>query len=320
MTTAPTAYGPMDDTPAPLSLTAQQRRSFDEDGFFLLEDALSPTEVAALLHVVDERYAGYRSARDLGDQAFQMRNIVALDPLFLRLVDHPRILPLIVDLMGFNVQLRTSHADVRPPQPPTDADAELGAPGSFFPWHSDAPQWGWPRVAGLIPFMEMKVGYYLTDLSTPNSGEICVVRGSHLSTQPTDAEGRRPIDAADIVSVNVRPGTALIWRTQLLHALRPNLSAQARRCLYYGYHPRWIRPSDFHQQRPDVLARCSPVQRQLLGELGTGQNNYDGDDPDVQPVSRYWRPQDDDIPLKAWAQDLRQSQQQLQEQTPPSTS
>ena len=50
-----------------------------------------------------------------------------------------------------------------------------------------------------------------------------------------------------------------------------------------------------------MLAGCTPIQRQLLGELGTGTDNYAGDDPEVLPVSRYWRPKDEDIPLKAWA-------------------
>lgn len=309
MTTAPTPHGPVEEPTPPLALTAEQRRAFDEDGFFLVEDALSPEVVAELLDVVDRRYAGYKAERALGDEAFQMRNVVAMDPLFLRLVDHAVMLPLVVDIMGFNIQLRTSHADVRPPQPASDGEHELGAPDGFFPWHSDAPMWGWPRVQGQIPFMEMKIGYYLTDLTTPNSGEICVVRGSHLSEQPVAADGTRSIDPADIVSVNVRPGTALVWRTQLLHALRPNLSPAPRRCLYYGYQPRWIRPSDFHHQRPETLARCTPVQRQLLGELGTGQTNYAGDDPDVHPVSRYWRPQDEDIPLKAWAESRRRERE-----------
>lgn len=306
--TAPTAHGPVTDPAPPLALTDEQRRRFDEDGFFLVEDTLTPAEIDELLAVVDARYAAHKRERDLGvDEAFQMRNVAATDPVFLRMVDHPRILPLVVDLMGVNVQLRTSHADVRPPQREEVAAHELGAPDSFFPWHSDGPNFGWPRVQGLLPFMEMKVGYYLTDLTMPNSGEICVVRGSHLSTQPIDTDGRRRIDPAHIVGVNVRPGTALVWRTQLLHALRPNLSAQARRCLYYGYQPRWMRPSDFDRQSADVIARCNPVQRQLLGELGTGLTNYAGDDPDVHPVSRYWRPQDGDIPLQAWAESQRQS-------------
>jgi hypothetical protein len=303
--TAPTPHGPIDEPPAPLAVTPDQRRAFDEDGFFLVEDALSPTEVDTLLGAVDEHDRRLRRERHLGEEPFQMRNVVALDPAFLPLVDHPRILPLVVDLMGINVQLRTSHADVRPPQSPGLATVPLGDPDSFFPWHSDAPNFGWPRVEGLIPFMEMKVGYYLTDLSETNSGEICVVRGSHLSTQPVKEDGRRPIDPDQIVGVNVRPGTALVWRTQLLHALRPNLSSRARRCLYYGYQQRWMRPSDFDRQPEEVLERCNPVQRQLLGELGTGLRNYAGDDPVVHPVSLYWRPKDEDIPLKAWAEAQR---------------
>ncbi len=300
---APTPHGPVAEPRPPLALTDEQRHRFDEDGFFLVEDALSPEEVAELLGVVDDRYARCKSEQDLGaHEAFQMRNAVALNPIFLRLVDHPLMLRFVVDLMGVNVQLRTSHADVRPPQSDEAKGHELGAPDSFFPWHSDGPNFGWPRVGGVLPFMEMKIGYYLTDLTAPNSGEICVVRGSHLSTQPTAADGRRHIDPANIVSVNVRPGTALVWRTQLLHALQPNLSTQARRCLYYGYHPRWMRPSDFDHQSDSVLAPCTPVQRQLLGELGSGRTSYDGDDPEIHPVSRYWRPQDEDIPLQAWAQ------------------
>ena len=100
----------------------------------------------------------------------------------------------------------------------------------------------------------------------------------------------------------MRPGTAMLWRTALYHCLTPNLSDFARKCLYYGYQHRWIRPSDYNHQDPAVLADCDPIQRQLLGELGASRANYDGDDPLVHSVSRYWRPEDEDIPLKAWAE------------------
>jgi ectoine hydroxylase-related dioxygenase (phytanoyl-CoA dioxygenase family) len=296
------------DVERPLALTPEQRRQFDEDGFFLVEDLLSAEEVAELLEKVDELYPRLSRERDVGaDEPFQMRNIVALDRRFRDLIDHPRILPLVVDVMGCNIQLRTSHADVRPPQPQAVAQHALGAPDSFFPWHSDGPNWGWPLVDGVVPFMEMKVGLYLTDLSEGNCGEVCVVRGSHRRAQPRESDGRHVIDASDIVPVTVRPGTALIWRTALLHALRPNLSTVPRRCLYYGYHPRWIRPSDYDRQTPQTLEGCSPIQRQLLGELGTGKTNYSGDDPEVHPISLYWRPTDEDIPLRQWAQEQRKT-------------
>ena len=60
-------------------------------------------------------------------------------------------------------------------------------------------------------------------------------------------------------------------------------------------------PSDFDHQHSALLANCSPIELQLLGELGSGKKNYSGDDPEVFPVSRYWRPKPEDIPLKEWA-------------------
>ena len=285
-----------------LQLTDAQRCQFDEDGFFLVEDALTPAEIEELTTVIDGMYAEFYRARNLGPHdAFQWRNVVVQHPVFLNLIDHPQMLPLVVDLIGYNIQIRTSHLDVRPPVQPELAQKSLGARDSFFPWHSDAPNFGWPMVEGVIPYMEMKIGYYLTDLTEHNSGAICVVRGSHKRPQ-RDAQGNVIVDPKDIVEVNVRPGTALVWRTALLHCVTPNLSDHARKCLYYGYHPRWIRPSDYDHQDPAIMVDCNPIQRQLLGELGDGSQNYNGDDPLVHPVSRYWRPQDTDIPLKAWAE------------------
>jgi len=288
-----------------LQLTDAQRCQFDEDGFFLVEDALTPAEIEELTTVIDGMYTQAYRERNLGPHdAFQWRNVVAQHPVFRDLIDHPKMLPLVVDLIGTNIQIRTSHLDVRPPVPPEVAQKPLGASDSFFPWHSDAPNFGWPTVEGVIPYMEMKIGYYLTDLTEHNSGAIGVVRGSHKRVQ-RDAQGNVIVDPKDIVEVNVRPGTALVWRTALLHCVTPNLSDHARKCLYYGYHPRWIRPSDYDHQDPAIMADCNPIQRQLLGELGDGSQNYNGADPLVHPVSRYWRPQDADIPLKAWAEAQR---------------
>ena len=286
----------------PIRLTARQLQQFDDDGFILIEEALTPGEIDDLLEIADEFYERYRRERDLGPhEAFQMRNIVARDERFIRLMDHPAMLPVVVDVLGYNIQLRTSHLDVRPPQ--EIATQRLGAADGFFPWHADQPDYGWPGIDGVVPYMEMKIGYYLTDLTEHNSGAICVARGSHRCSPWINRNGERIVDPDRVVEVNVRPGTAMVWRTALYHCLTPNLASHPRKCLYYGYQHRWIRPSDFEHQPPELLAGRTPIQRQLLGELGTGKENYAGDDADVLPVSRYWRPQDEDIPLKAWAQE-----------------
>lgn len=290
-------------TTAALKMTEEQREQFDEDGFFLVEDALTSQEIGELLAAIDEAYEKHRRERKLkAHEPFQIRNIVAYHKRFRDMVDHPKMLPLVVDTIGYNVQIRTSHMDVRPPHLSGQDHHELGARDSFFPWHADGPNYGWPLVHGTIPFMEIKIGYYLTDLTEHNSGAICVVRGSHRESPWIEKNGRKVADPDRIVEVNVRPGTAMVWRTALLHCLTPNLSSRTRKCLYYGYTHRWIRPSDYDHQAPEVLAGCNPIQLQLLGELGTGTKNYVGDDPLVHPVSRFWRPKEDDIPLKSWAE------------------
>lgn len=287
----------------PIAITEEQQRQFDEDGFILIEEALSPDEVDRLLAVVDELDVKYRAMNGIDPEApFQVRNALAHHDELFRLIDHPVLFPLVVDVLGCNIQIRTSHMDTRPTCPPEYANQTLGANDSFFSWHSDGPNWGYPITNGAVPFVEVKVGYYLTDLTEHNSGAICVVRGSHRLSPERINNPAYPLDPTQIVEVNVRPGTAMLWRTALWHCLTPNLSHRTRKCLYYGYHYRWIRPADYLHQDPALLARCTPIQRQLVGELGTGSSSYMGDDP-VQPVSRHWRPTDDDLPVKAWMEE-----------------
>ncbi len=283
-------------------INEKQQEQFDTDGFFVLPNALASNQVDDLLQVVDQLYSKYRLERKLTpEEPFQMRNIVSINPIFKSLMTDEKMLGIAVDVFGYNIQLRTSHMDIRPPMKTGQTSMELGGQNSFFPWHSDQPDFGWPIENGVSPYMEMKIGYYLTDLSGKNSGAICVARGSHRTDPWIEFKGQRIIDPDRIVEVNVSPGTALVWRTALYHCVSPNYSTQTRKCLYYGYHPRWMRPSDFDHQHWETLKDCSPVELQLLGELGSGEKNYSGDDPEVFPVSRYWRPKPEDIPLKKWA-------------------
>ena len=294
----------------PIAITEEQQQQFEEDGFFLIENLLSSDEIDHLIGAIDELDTHYRKLQNIDPgEAFQARNAVAQHEAFLSLADHPVILPLIVDLLGCNIQIRTSHMDVRPPMSAEHANKKPGVRDSFFPWHSDGPNcpwnsdgsnFGYPITKGIIPFMEIKVGYYLTDLTEHNSGSICVVRGSHkISPEMLYGEGCE-VPEDKIFEVNVKPGTVMVWRTALWHCLTPNLSSRTRKCLYYGYHHRWVRPSDYMNQDPALIARCTPIQKQLLGELGTGDIHYSGDNPALPAATRYWHPQEGDVPLEAW--------------------
>ena len=67
------------------------------------------------------------------------------------------------------------------------------------------------------------------------------------------------------IELNVPANTALLWRTQVWHCVTPNLSNTVRKVFYVGYHYRWLRPTDYVQQDPELIAhQLTPTRRQLL--------------------------------------------------------
>lgn len=299
---------------ASIAMTAQQRKDFDEQGFVVLEDFFAQDELAGLLAAIDEVAARVQREQGLAPtDPFALRNALTKHQAFLDLIDHPRMLPLVVDAIGWNIQVRTTHLDYRPPYPKDLQAGELGrgkgadhATGyKNLVWHPDlcGPYlFEAPSLDGRAPFMEIKVGYYLSDVTDHNSGALCLVPGSY-KRRPQELRDRDyRVNPDEIVELNVRAGTALLWRTATWHCVTPNLSDKIRKVFYVGYHYRWLRPTDYVQQDPELIARSSPIRRQLLGALATGGDPL-GADPDWEPSSQYWLPRNwEDVPLKAWAE------------------
>ncbi len=298
-----------------LAMTEQQRRDFDEQGYIVLEDFFTGAELQRLLDAIDEVAERIHKAKGQPSNApFAIRNALAHHEAFLDLVDHPRILPYVVDAIGWNIQIRTTHLDYRPPYPKDLEAGELGrgkgadAAAGYrnLVWHPDlcgSYLFEAPSLDGHVPFMEIKVGYYLSDLTQHNSGALCLVPGSHKRKPQELRDLDFRVDPREMIELNVRAGTALVWRTAVWHCVSPNLSDKVRKVMYYGYHYRWLRPTDYFQQDPALIARSSPIRRQLLGALATDDNPM-GQDPEWEPASQHWLPKNwDNVPLKAWAEE-----------------
>jgi len=298
-----------------LVMTDQQRQDFEERGFILLENFFEPTEFESLLLAIDDVAAQIRAEKGLSEQdPFALRNALTHHEAFLDLIDHPRMLPLVVDAIGWNIQIRTTHLDYRPPYPEgleagalgTGKGADHAAGYKNLVWHPDLAGpylFEAPSLDGLLPFMEIKVGYYLSDLTEPNSGAICLVPGSHRRKPQELRDMDFRVPAEQYIELNVPPNTALLWRTQVWHCVTPNMSTKVRKVFYVGYHYRWLRPTDYLQQDPALIARSSPIRRQLLGALSP-EGDPLGNDPSCEPSSRYWLIKEwDDVPLKAWAEE-----------------
>jgi ectoine hydroxylase-related dioxygenase (phytanoyl-CoA dioxygenase family) len=290
-------------------MTPAQRQDFDENGFIILENFLTPEELSELLNAVDRVGARARSDRGLApDSGFTVQNALAHDEAFLSLIDHPRMLPLVVDVMGWNIQIRVTHLNYRVPYPEGLRLGELGrgdgddlkAGYDNVQWHADLmDSFEATSMDGVLPFLEVKAGYYLTDLTKHNSGALAVVPGSHRRRVQELRDLDFRVDPKEVFEVNVPAGSAILFRTSIWHCVTPNLSDHVRKVLYVGYNHRWIRPVDYVEQDPELVARSSPIRRQLLGTLATGNPSL-GDNP-WHPASRFYHVLNwDDVPLKEW--------------------
>ena len=293
-----------------IAMNAQQEKEFEEKGYIILEDFFSQAELERLLAAIDEVAASVRQSKGLGPgDPFAIRNALAHHKAFLDLIDHPRMLPLVVDAIGWNIQIRTTHLDYRPPYPKDLEAGEVGrgkgadhkAGYRNVLWHPDlANLFEAASLDGRLPFMELKVFYVLSDLSKSNSGNLWMAPGSHKRTPQELRDMDYKVDPAEAVELKLRPGTAVLWRTAVWHCVGPNLSNKTRKIMHVGYHHRWLRPTDYIQQAPELIAASTPIRRQLLGALASGGNPL-GNDSDFHPSSQYWLVQNgDDVPLKAW--------------------
>lgn len=258
-------------------LTDLQRERFERDGYLVVEDALESAHVRRLVEAVDATWAAHRgTAAAAGAEPLHLLAFVGSDRRFIELLDHPPILELVTDLLGWNVFMYHCHLDVHPP--------EVGPGSGRWMWHQDGGVQNHDLETRPGPRMSVKVAYFLSDVSEAGRGNFVVVPGSHLrAAVETPADGH---DLPGAVPILARPGTAVLFDRRLWHMRSENRSTLTRKALFFAYTYRWIRPRDDHHVATELLSEVTPVRAQLLGS-GTGAIGH-------------WMPTDDDVPLRDW--------------------
>lgn len=245
---------------------------FDRNGYLIVRNALDADTVAEIVEVSDRLLASddqvHRQSLASG-RYDSFRNCVSKHPVFQSLIDHPVILPTVVQLLGADLHMVTSHLIYKEPDPE-------GTPGTFREpgWHRDYHQamqdMGHHRIQRLL----VKCAYYLTDLSEPQSGVTMVVPGSHKLTEPIAVpEGQ--IDPAGALEPSLRPGDCLIFENRTYHAGAANLTSRTRKACMIGYGYRWIKPMDYRVQSPELLGQLTPLQQFMCGESYVKQDQFD---------------------------------------------
>src|SRR6266545_3291292 len=239
----------------PMSIE-EQRARFLEDGYLIVPDALTPGELAPLRQAARAAEARWREDLSLpGVRRTDLEQVLGImehDPVFFALLEHPRIFPLVRDLLGPDVMM-------------LDHDYFMTPPGAEIPngWHFD---FNMPAVDHPRSLLMVKVFYVLEDIPD-DGGATLVLPRSHRT--PLDAEmpnAEVPEDLPGAVKMALPAGSAYLITGRTYHSAGNNRSDRYRHLLIYTYGHKWMRMWDEYRPSAELAARAeTPPRRQLLG-------------------------------------------------------
>jgi ectoine hydroxylase len=240
-------------------LTEAERRAWEEDGFFLRRAVFAAAELEPLRAAAER--VGREAARaaadgrryevdgnryvDVGSLTIQYEHAAGtptlrvvepfhpLDPLFDGLVEDPRLVEPMCDLLGDDrIALWTDKLNFK-----------RAREGSAFAWHQDSPYWAHVcRHVDRCPNVMLAF-----DDADEENGCLRVIRGSHrhgLLPGRRDQGVLGPLftdphafDATAQVAAAMPAGSLLFFSPHTVHGSEPNRSARARRACVITYQP-----------------------------------------------------------------------------------
>ncbi|HXF64021.1 MAG TPA: phytanoyl-CoA dioxygenase family protein [Caldilineaceae bacterium] len=219
-----------------MGLTQQQKEHFWEQGYLLMENVLPTEDVEQLRRACDElskqaqgltgdteRFKLKAFGTGGGNLVQQVAEPHELGGVWMALVRDPRILDIVEDLLGPNIQLYYSMLMMKPPRE-----------GFTAPWHQDFAFFVHDRADILACMVAI-------DDATLENGCLRIAPGSHkLGLLNHFKDGRftgvltdpAPFDdPARQVALPAKAGSIILWHSLTLHSSHPNRSEKPRRAI-----------------------------------------------------------------------------------------
>ena len=167
------------------------------------------------------------------------------------LIDHQRHVGYAYDIYGELLKLHQAQLFIRSPQETHNNK-----------WHPDgARALPYGVFSPEIP-LQIKIGYWLTDLPEAQMGNLVVLPGSHRKQY---MEGYDTQDALpDELILKVKRGTMTAMHSSIWHRVEPNFSGVTRKNFFVAYCPSWLTAADRMHSDPDWLATISREQRIIM--------------------------------------------------------
>jgi hypothetical protein len=266
--------------PEPLPLVAQpdlesRVAAVVRDGYVYFPQVIGSAEIAELRRSMDSLTAlpeNYDRDWRPPEHSYvnkSINNVFNRSALFLQYLDRPGVIELAEALHGADCHVIGMTAWVTGPGRPAQ---RLHA--DWQPLVLPEEVMEDPRVQ--IPVYITTAHYYLDDI-TPDLGPTAFVPGSHRSGRPpgTEETNWRGREEQTILCA---AGDVVVFRSEVWHRGTANTSNRERYLLQVHYGQRMISQRfppylNRFQFDPEILARCSPRQRRLLGDHPQG--SYD---------------------------------------------
>ena len=243
---------------APPGFTAEQWKTFNEDGIIFIEDALSDGDIQTYIDAIDRVAATSRKYTPGG--FLHMENIVERDPVFTNLIDNERHVGYAYDLFGELLKLHQSQFFLRPP-----------GGTQYNQWHPDgARALPYGVFSPKLP-LQIKIGYWLTDLPREKMGNLVVLPGSHRQQYMDGYDTHKSIPRQKVVCP--RKGTMTVMHSSIWHRVEPNESDVVRYNIFVAYCPSWLTPADRFHSSPEWLETLNREQRIIMRSYSHAYHN-----------------------------------------------
>ena len=213
-------------------MTPEEKFTFDLEGYLVIRDVLSTDKIAELDRISNEKFppsdnykGGQRSDSDISQWGIPFQS----------LIDHPKVVPYLVELLGPKFRLDHDYCIFM----------KTGGPGSTL----HGGEWGsaeiseqdhWYRYRDGVMRNGLTVCTFFTTGAEEGDGGLVCVPGSHKS----HFLGNLPRDVRTLERVPhyvrqpaVEAGDALIFTEALVHGTSPWTAEQERRAFLYKYSP-----------------------------------------------------------------------------------
>jgi ectoine hydroxylase-related dioxygenase (phytanoyl-CoA dioxygenase family) len=258
-----------------VAMSDEQRFLYDLNGYLVIEGALSKKALARMRADVEAK-----GPREVGNDAFTSRfgGFLEWGPDWRALIDHPRILPLLIELLG--PRFRLDHAYGMAMRAGGAQGGEgLHHQGAMYDHGSVYANQGGRMHNGLVV-----VSFTLVDVPA-GAGGFCCIPGTHKANYPLPKQWYGVYDNPHLEHVPMRAGDALIFCEGLTHGTLPwTCETHERRAVLLKYAPgymQWARdgmalkdPAPFSERQLRILQRAGDLISRPA--VMTGRPGYAG--------------------------------------------